>query len=193
MRLALGPPPSSSLLGPTWTALREPGPWAMQALAVPLGWVLALGVLYAWARLAPARLPLSADGWVLFGAALLLILIHEALHAIAHPSFGLARQTVIGIWPSRMLVYAFYDGGMSRNRMILVLLLPTLVLTLLPLLLAVAWQFQSGWLILASSLNALLSGIDVCGALLLAAQVPSLAQVQNEGYKTYWAFRPAKA
>lgn len=193
VRVNLGPPPSSCNAGPAWTALREPGPWALQAAALPVGAAFAVAMLYGWARFAPARLPTSEGTLLPFGMMLVLIATHEWLHAIAHPSFGLAPRTVVGFWPSRLLFYAHYEGCLSRNRMIMVFLLPTLVLTLLPLLLASAWHIQSGWLVFISSLNALLAGVDVCGALLLLAQVPASARVRNHGYKTYWQHHPAAA
>ena len=123
----------------------------------------------------------------------LLIAVHEALHALAHPSFGLSRRSVIGFWPSRLLFYAHYEDCLSRNRLIFIFLLPTLVLSFLPLLLATTLDIRSGWLLFISCLNALLAGVDILGVLLLIVQVPASATVQNEGYKTYWLLDASKA
>jgi hypothetical protein len=192
MRFTLGPPPSSCTVGPAWTALKEPGPWAMQAVAVPVGAALAVAALGGWVCIAPVSLPRSEGTLVLIGWLCVLIPAHEWLHAVAHPSFGLTPQTVVGFWPSRLLFFAHYDGCLSRNRLILVFLLPTLVLTLLPVLLATVWRIHSDWFVFVSSLNALIAGVDVCSVLLLISQVPVSARVQNEGYKTYWQQYPAE-
>ena len=187
MRFVLGSPPSTEItIGPSWNALREPSPWAMQALALPVGAALAFAVLYVWVRWAPTP-PFAFEGSLKVLVVLaLLVAFHEALHALAHPSFGLSRKSAVGFWPSRLLFYAHYEDSMSRNRLIFILLMPTLVLSFLPLLLASSLQIQSGWLLFISCLNALLAGVDILGVLLLLVQVPASATVQNEGYKTYW-------
>ena len=187
MRFVLGSPPSSeSTIGPSWNALREPGPWVMQALAFPIGATFAFAILYGWARLAPKPSVAFEGLFKVLVVVALLIAVHEALHALAHPSFGLSRRSTVGFWPSRVLFYAHYEDCLPRNRFIFILLLPTLVLSFLPLLLASALNIKSGWLLFIACSNALLAGGDILGVLLLMVQVPASATVQNEGYKTYW-------
>lgn len=158
----------------------------MQALATPIGVALAIAVLVAWGRYAP-KPTLEFEDWFKVAAVLaLLIAVHETLHALAHPSFGFSHRSVIGFWPSRILFYAHYEECLSRNRLIFVCLLPTLVLSLLPPLLASTLQIRSGWLLFVSCANALLARGDIFGAFLLVAQVPASATVRNEGYRTYW-------
>lgn len=108
----------------------------MQALALPIGAAFAFAVLYMWARYAPRPSFAFAGSFKILVVLALLITVHEALHALAHPSFGLSRRSAIGFWPSRLLFYAHYEGCLSRDRLIFILLLPTLVLSFLPLLLA---------------------------------------------------------
>ncbi|MFO0898325.1 MAG: DUF3267 domain-containing protein [Pirellulales bacterium] len=92
-------------------------------------------------------------------------------------------------WPSRLLFYAHYCGPLSRDRFLAVLVMPLLVITGLPLLLAAL-----GWLpawstpVLASFSiwNALFACGDMVGLLLILAQIPRRAIVQNQGWRTYW-------
>ena len=158
----------------------------MQALALPIGAAIAFAVLYGWGRYAPKPSVAFEGLFKVLIVLALLIAVHEALHALAHPSFGLSRRSAIGFWPSRVLFYTHYEGCLPRNRFVFILLLPTLVLSFLPLLLAGALHIKSGWLLFISCSNALLAGGDILGVLLLMVQVPASATVQNEGYKTYW-------
>mgnify|MGYP003578868581 CR=1 FL=1 len=54
-----------------------------------------------------------------------MIPIHELIHAFASPSFGTSDGTLPGIWPSRLLFYAHYEGEIARERFLGVLAAPT--------------------------------------------------------------------
>lgn len=200
MKLRLGPPPDVTDFAPEdegWTALREPSPGLVNLLAAPLG-LLALGVLaLAWGRgpswsvtagpsvfgkLAPLVWMVLALGVGFVGTCL----VHECLHALACPGCGLTERTVVGAWPSRLLFYAGFLGALSRNRWLLVYLLPLIVLSVLPLL---AWRvcgLYSGVLHVVSLLNGLASGGDILSVLLLLRQVPGHAQLRNKGWHSWW-------
>jgi hypothetical protein len=188
MRLILGPPPAPDheLWWSDWTPLREPGPWTLNAIAVPIGAFFAYAVLVSWGRWTPFHSFTVEHSLVLLVQLALLFAVHEVLHALAHPGLGLERDSIIGFWPTRLLFYAHYEGCLSRNRLIFVYLLPTISLTFLPLLLAGVSGIGNNWLMLLSATNALVAGGDLLGAALLFVQVPAAAQVRNHGYKTYW-------
>jgi hypothetical protein len=125
----------------------------------------------------------------------LLIPVHELLHAAFHPGAGLSSDTVIGLWPSRLLFYAAYEGPMARNRFLLVFMGPYLVLSLLPVvaipLLRAIGAGPVPLLALAflAFIGAAVAAGDVVGAILVLTQVPADAVVRNQGWRTYW--RPA--
>ena len=89
-------------------------------------------------------------------------------------------------WPSRLVFYAHYTGELSRNRFLAILLLPTLVISGAPLLLAIIVQSSSGWLALVSIFNAAAACGDLFGAGVVLAQIPSTAKVRDQGWTTYW-------
>jgi hypothetical protein len=62
-----------------------------------------------------------------------VLIVHELIHLIAHPKFGLSKDSVLGVWPKAGVCYAFYGGELSRNRFILIIALPLFVLTIAPL------------------------------------------------------------
>lgn len=95
-----------------WHAIWEPSPLLMQLFAFPIGIALLVVFAFLWQRcvvLGPLHVPkVYAVPFALTTIASLplLILVHELLHAVSHPGFGLQPNTVIGAWPRKMLFYA---------------------------------------------------------------------------------------
>jgi Putative zincin peptidase len=169
----------------------------MQLLATPVGVATATVVWTAWQRLVlvPSLLFDTRTGGAVLAVALILlsfplmIVVHELLHAVAQPRFGSSDATLIGVWPSRLLFYAHYSGPLSRDRFLGVFVLPFLVMSVLPLLLAAGGAlptvlvFPAAW---CSTWNAFFCCGDLLGGGLILSQVPRTAIVQNSGWRTYW-------
>ena len=115
-----------------------------------------------------------------------LTVIHELLHAVVHPMKGLSPRTVLGFWPSTLMFYAHYDGEVSRNRLIAILLTPLIIISIVPLVVAAVVQVTSGWAAFLSCFNAVLACVDMLGVAMLLFQVPRTAVVRNQGWKSYW-------
>jgi hypothetical protein len=92
MRFHFGPIPETPdfVPAPPWRPMKEPTPWLMQLLAVPVA-VLSGGLIGAlWFWLTPLKSALSTTSfapWVL-AALVWLITVHEAIHALVHPGRG---------------------------------------------------------------------------------------------------------
>jgi hypothetical protein len=189
MRFRIGAIPSSPDFIPdaSWKSLREPSLWLGQLLALPIGVATAALVAVLWFVITPLR---AAEPTVTLWAFLLsfagIVVIHELVHAAVHPMAGRSARSILGFWPSRILFYAHYDGEMTRNRFIAILLMPLLVISFVPLLVAVVTQTSSGWAAFISSFNALLACMDMLGAGLVLFQIPRTATVRNQGWRTYW-------
>ena len=189
MRFHLGAVPTSPDFAPdvSWKPLREPSPWLAQFIALPIGVVTAALVAVLWFAITPLRddqFPSSLLMFLLLYAGILVV--HELIHAAVHPLAGRSEYSIIGFWPSRMVAYAHYDGELSRNRFIAILLMPLLVLSVLPLIVAAALQSASGWVAFVSFFNALLACVDLLGAGVVLFQIPVHAIVRNQGWRTYW-------
>lgn len=187
-----------------WRPIREPGPLTLQLLALPAAAILlviSVGLLnlvfsgeFFKVQPLPTTNPLPL--WLLLSVLILLIPVHELLHAVVHPGWGLSSNSVIGLWLSRALFYAHYEGPMSRNRFLLVFAMPYVVLSLLPIpIMSFAAVF--GWSITTVLVLSFLSIVaavfacgDLVGFLLILLQVPASAVVRNKGWKTYW--KPGK-
>lgn len=169
--------------------MREPGPWLMQLLAFPIGLAGFALIGFLWCWLTPLDVAAFNSPHFLPAALISfapLIVGHELVHAAAHPQAGKSDKSILGFWPSRLLFYAHYDGEMTRGRFIAILAMPTVVITMLPLVVAVGMNVSHELAAWISTLNALLACGDMFGIILLFFQVDARAICRNQGWRTYW-------
>jgi hypothetical protein len=195
MRFHYGAVPESPDFHPQeegWTGIREPGPVLIQFLAIPVA-LLIVSLLMAILIFSKPGLAFTITiNWVTVVMILLLFPVHELLHAFCFPHFGFSPETVVGAWASRLLLYAFYTGALPKWRFLLVFAMPLLVLSALPVIILAlvrpvpfSAEIVSALVILAI-LNAAAASGDIIGFFLVLFQVPSGAQVRNQGWKTFW-------
>ena len=203
MRLHFGPIPESSEFQPQatgWRPLQEPRPGMFVLLASGVGLIAGAIMGALWMTTAheakPIGLSITTDSvevallyllGTLVGGGLLLVVVHELLHAAAFPGGWRSERTILGAWPRMGVFYAHYDGPQSRNRALVVFLMPFLVLTLGLWLVDLA--FPSGWsglLAACSVVNAAFAGGDLLAAAMIGWQLPANAQMRNQGWQTWW-------
>lgn len=196
MRFHCGPPPPVPDFQPLeqgWTALREPSPFLLNLIAGPVGIALGVVVALGWGINSLSYqfpsgdpvAPLIFLGCVLAGLAG-LVLVHEMIHAFGYPRCGFTSDTLIGVWPTKLLFYAIYLGELPRNRLLLVYLLPLLVITVLPLVVCRGLGLNQPLVAAFSIINAMFAGGDVTCFLLIVCQVPAAARLRNQGWQTWW-------
>src|SRR5688572_8558832 len=136
MRFHLGAIPSSPDFVPDapWRSLPQPpSPWMENLLALPIGVVAAVTVAALWFLVTPLRditPAMSLPAFLLLFAG--LVVVHELIHALVHPMAGLSPHSILGCASSGF--YAHYNGEMSRNRLVAILLMPFLIISIVPLL-----------------------------------------------------------
>lgn len=204
MRFQYGPIPEDEVFQPDaqgWSGIREPSPLVLNILAIPTSFVLLGAIIYAlsfaWEGGFPAIIGESIEqsklNPFLVSLAVLVISIpvHELVHVFIHPQLGRSEKSILGLWLSRGLFYAHYDGVISRNHFLAILAAPYLLLAWSPVI-VLALIGNSGpidyALILAmvALVNCVLPSGDVLGILLLVSQIPVSACVKNKGWKSYW-------
>ena len=196
MRFHLGAIPSSPGFVPDapWRPLRQPpAPWIENLLALPIGVVAAATVGALWFLVTPLRdiMPaMSLPTFLLLFAG--LVVVHELIHALAHPMAGLSPRSTLGFWPS-LGFYAAYDGEMSRNRLVTCLLMPLLIISVVPLLVSAVTQVCSDWVALVSAFNALCACVDILLAGSVLLQIPATATVRFKSWRIYWRERDTLA
>lgn len=116
---------------------------------------------------------------------LILIPIHEFIHALIFPESIISENVGFGFIPKGVAFFAFYFGEMSRSRFIGILLAPLTIMTLIGLIILVIIKDNS---ILEHIIlyNSLVACVDCFGAYMIMKQVPANATVRNKKNKTYW-------
>jgi hypothetical protein len=204
MRFRYGPIPEDDVFHPEaqgWSDLHEPRPLFLNILAIPISILLMGATIYAislaWegGLLAIIREILEQSGPNPFLVSLIVVVIsipiHELVHLFVHPQFGRSNKSIIGLWLSRGIFYAHYEGVVSRNRFLSILAAPYLVLAWLPVIILALIDISVPIayveiLVQAALINSALPAGDVLGFFLMVSQVPSSACVKNKGWKSYW-------
>ncbi len=199
MRFHLGAIPSSPDFVPdaSWRSLRQPpSPWLRNLLALPIGVVAAVVVAVLWFLVTPLRdiTPAMSLPTLLLSFAGLVVL-HELIHALAHPMAGHSPHSIVGFDPSPASggFYGHYCGEMSRNRFLAILLTPLFIITIVPLLVSAVTQVSSGWVAFVSVFNAFLACADMLLASLVLFQIPATGVVRQQSWRTYWRVHDALA
>jgi hypothetical protein len=122
----------------------------------------------------------------LLGLFVPLVLIHELLHALVHPGFGMSSRTSVGLFLPRLAFYAHYSGERTRARFLAGAVTPLVVLSVVPLILCMAFHLHLPTLALLASLNAIVAGTDVTTALVLLLRCPSGAVVLTDQNHAWW-------
>ena len=137
MKFTVGPIPEDAHFQPdgdVWTIVREPSLEKMMLLSLPLAVLLGLGAILLWILITPVDVD---DIQVLWSIAAMpfCIPVHEFAHASGFPTRGWIAKTCFGVWPSRLAFYAHYQGPLSRDRVLVVLVLPLILISISPLVL----------------------------------------------------------
>lgn len=190
MRFHLGPPLNDPAFDPQppWRALREPQRISVVVfLSLPLGLLATLGfVLLLSLATASREFTLFFRDPAVWFAFLVLVSLHELLHALVVPGSIKSPQLVVGFWPRPFLPSVHYQGELTRERFLLVTLSPLLVLSAVCLLGAVLTPAVATFWVTLGLLNALGAGDDLLVTFLLLWQVPRGACLRNQGWRTFW-------
>lgn len=177
-----------------WNSLKEPkNIFSSLFLSLPIG-IAAAGLIFLLARLLGLNTELDYRTKIfifdikalLFLSIILVIPIHELIHALFFPESLSSSKVLFGYIPKAMTFYAYYDGEIKKSRFIISLLAPVVVISFIPLLLLFAINFDAPFIIYISALNALLSCADILGAIIILCQVPNGTVIKNKGIKSYW-------
>ena len=128
-------------------------------------------------------------------ALLIFIPLHEMLHAVWHPHWGMSSKTIFVIWPRKLRFGVYYDGCMTRRRWLLMRLAPLFILSILPVMLlslfftiTVSFALET-FLQVLLLVNGIGSGGDIVAAIWILNKVPSNAEICFHNGKAYWTQR----
>jgi hypothetical protein len=189
MKLLVGKPPENQQFQPQregWIPLKEPkNLWVLQLLAIPIGILLVF--LITFIAVVMNHFNTIVIDLRFFLAFALIIPVHELLHAVVFPERLTSKHVMLGFWPKAFVFFAHYDGELTRNRFIVVLVTPFFVLSVLPLILLKLLGFQNhNFVFLCCVINAFCSSGDLLGVFLILFQVPRKANMRNQSFHSYW-------
>ncbi len=148
------------------------------------------------AQAAPAPVQLPTPWAAIILTLLLSIPLHELLHLLWHPGWGLSASSVLVLWPAKLRFGVYYEGDMSRTRWLLMRLAPLAILSLLPAVLLTACpdmplgHAARTAVEVLTTVNGVGSGGDVLAMLLVLFQVPASARLCFRSGRAYW--QPAR-
>jgi hypothetical protein len=122
--------------------------------------------------------------WYYIAFMLIMIYIHEMLHALWIPNFLKDDSTFFGIklWGG----FVFTSQSLTKKRFIIICLAPFVTLSIiLPLILG-GLNLLNGVLIVMIMINAMASSVDILSAVLIIFQVPKGAMVVTNSFETYY-------
>jgi hypothetical protein len=204
MRFQYGPPPEDEVFHPEvqgWSDILEPSPKILNFLAIPPAFLLLAVTIFAISKAwdgGPSALYQESLGHSGPSSLLVFLIVltisiplHELIHILTHPQLGRSSKSCFGIWLAHGLFYAHYDGEVSRNRFLSILVAPYLLLAWPPVILLglVGHSIPVGFvpvLVSIALVNSVLPSGDVLGFFLMLSQVPSSACIKNKGWKSYW-------
>ena len=191
MRFSLGPPPEDDAVrneGDTWQPLKEPSRLRFQVLAVFAALAVTIGI--ALSLLARDSRLIADISWPTVMLLIVLIVpVHEFLHAVCFKGGFMSRRVVFGFYAKAFAFYAHYRSPVTRRRYITISLFPFLVLTVTPLLIVTLLRAECRYLVEVILANGTASAGDILTVIFVARQAPKESILINSGTRTYW--RPA--
>lgn len=161
------------------------------SLSLGVGALAALCTALIWHTCIPSSLPLGAPSWESIVLVMIaLVFGHEAFHLAGFPKFGLAPDTVVGIWPEFGSPYVQHLAPMKRNRFLLSVSLPFVAITIVPILLSLHFSAHVDHLSWISVLNSIGAGSDIVVFAKLVISVPTKSFVVESGKTLHWSSNP---
>ncbi len=106
-------------------------------------------------------------------------IFHEVVRAVVCPEkdvdFGIVMPNVPANW-----IMAYFNGNMSRNRLLLILGFP-LIFSIIPILICAIFEITSPWITIPALINAFSSYSDLVLIYLVFVNTPKDAEIQVNG------------
>lgn len=122
--------------------------------------------------------------------AFITLVLHELIHASFFPEGLFSKQTYIGFSFSYFVAFAYYDGVVTRNRYLVVLLAPFTILTVTPLLFISIFETSLSWfskpLIQFAYLNGLASIGDLYSTFKILKTFKRNVYLRSTGKQLFW-------
>jgi len=184
----LGPPPIDNTIleeESDWSLVKQPGLIRLQISGILIALFIAAFIILLF--LTRGSKYISNLSWPSILLLIILIIpIHECLHAICFEGGLTSKRVIFGFFPKLLVFYAHYIGKIRWHRYIIISIFPFLILTLIPLTLVTVFQFDYKYLAELALANGMASAVDVLCVITIFKQAPTNSVLINSGMDTYW-------
>jgi len=177
--------------------LKEPSLSRLALISLPVGLIAALLLFIITQYLTSVKISidlfylfkdvkliiLAILGFISFN--IIIIIVHEFLHAIIFPEKLSSDNIIFGVYRSSMF-FAFYKLDMKRERMIICMLFPILLLSMVPLVFIIMLNINLPIINFLILYHITLSSGDLVGVYLILINSPKGCYLKNKGYHTYY-------
>lgn len=187
MKIIYGAPPDNPVL------LAKPRP-LVDMTADHLGGVggiagAVLGMIFVFSFVSMAefiKIIQSFPVWQLVLGFVCVVLVHEMLHFIGYGGFLPGSKTTFGIIPKMLVVYVFNPIKVSKRRFIFAVAIPTVLLSLVPMVALWSGVSADPRVLLLAVFNAAGAGGDLLLLWFACRTVPSTCEIQSSGMGEFW-------
>lgn len=111
----------------------------------------------------------------------LIVPVHKIIHTLFYPGGLRSKDTVIGLWIEMGVFYAYNPCILKRNRLLLFLITPFIVLSVIPTVGMLLLNFKNCFLMFIILIHAFCSSGDIFNCILVFSQVPKNGSLVNSG------------
>lgn len=166
-----------------WTALKEStNMWVVQIQSLP---ILLLMLFSVEVLFEIVNIDFSVNFLEMGLAFLIFMPIHELIHAICFPEGMDSENLYFGFSVKGLVFFAAYIGEMERNRFILTLCSPFVIITVVGFLI-LSIIGSNSLIEHIIMMNAIGSSMDIFNVIKIIRQIPRNAVVKNKRVRTFW-------
>lgn len=165
-----------------WYKLKTPGIILTQILGISIA-VSVVGLIYSYIINYTYIEDIYLDMVEVIVSFIIIIPMHGIMHKLILPDL---KQTIFRIIPNKIISCSFLKREVSRNRLVISLIFPFVMLTILPIIVLSFIRVENNFVCILIIINAVVSYVDILTIFLLLLQVPKSAYIKNIDNETYW-------
>lgn len=182
-------PPNSSFnpLEEGWNPIKELPNYIRYICLIPIGILLSFGlyvILYNNSRI-QVEYNLNLLLYYII-TVIITIPLHEIIHSLFFPNFLCSDEIYFGYIPKSMTFYTHANSAVKKNRILIVILAPLIILSIIPALFFILFELNSMLLFVFITINAVAASNDIISFFIYLTKVPNGTFVRNKGKFTYW-------
>lgn len=170
-----------------WNPIKELSNYIRYICIIPLGILISFGlyvILYN-----NSTVQVDYDLYLIMYYIIAIIIsipLHEIIHSVFFPDFLFSDDIYFGYIAKNMTFYTHTNSAVKKNRMLIVILAPLIILSIIPAFFFIYFKLNSLFLFVFIIINAVLASNDIISFFVYLFKIPKGSLVRNKGKFTYW-------